>query len=92
MQDDYSEQRSAGEEIKLRASELVQKIKDLVAEGNVRRVVVMKDNGDKLLEIPMTAGVVAAGALTMIAPVLAGVGAMAALLSHVRIRVFRTEE
>ena len=97
MKDSYNERRTAGascarEEIRLKASELVQKIKDLVAEGNVRRIVVMKENGDRLLEIPMTGGVLAAGALTIIAPVLAGIGAMAALLARVRIRVIRDEE
>jgi hypothetical protein len=79
------------EEIRVKATELVEKVKALVAEGNVRKVIVSKENGERIFEIPLTAGVIAGGAITLIAPVLAGLGAMAALLSDVRVQVIRTD-
>ena len=70
------------EEIRVKANELVEKVKTLVAEGNVRRIIVSKENGERILEIPLTAGVIAGGALTLIAPLLAGLGAMAAATAN----------
>ena len=63
----------------------------LVAEGNVRRLIIRKPDGDTLLEIPLTAGVVAGGAVTIMAPVLAALGALAALLAEFRVEVIRTD-
>ena len=49
-------------------------------------------DGESLLEIPLTAGVVAGGAVTIMAPVLAAVGALAALLSEFKVEVIRTDQ
>ena len=80
------------EELTVTGQELVERIKKLVAEGNVRRLIIRKPDGDSLLEIPLTAGVVAGGAVTIIAPVLAALGALAALLSEFRVEVIRTDQ
>ena len=84
--------RSWTEELTVTGQELVERIKKLVAEGNVRRLIIRKPDGDSLLEIPLTAGVVAGGAVTIMAPVLAALGALAALLTEFRIEVIRTDQ
>jgi len=61
-------------------------VKRLIAEGNVRRVVV-KQEGQVVAEFPLTVGVVGA----VLAPVLAAIGALAALLTRCTIEVERTE-
>ncbi len=86
------EKKGFNEELKMKGSELVGRVKELIAEGNVRKIVVLKENGEVLFEVPMNAGVAVGGILTMMAPVLAGLGAAAALLSNVRVRVERTDK
>ena len=81
--------RPLTEEIVVAGSELVNSVKKMVAEGNVRRLIIRKSSGETLLEIPLTAGVVVGGALTILTPVLAALGAMAALLSEVKVEVVR---
>jgi hypothetical protein len=63
----------------------------LIAEGNVRRLIIRNPEDEKLLEVPLTAGVVVGGAFTVLAPVLAALGAMAALLTRVKVEIVRTE-
>ena len=75
------------EEFKIAGSDLVAKIKELVHEGNIRRIVI-KQNEDTVLELPLT--VAAVGAI--IAPVLAAVGAFAALVTNCSIVVERIVE
>lgn len=84
--------RNWTEEITVTGQELVERIKKLVAEGNVRRLIIRKPDGESLLEIPLTAGVVAGGAVTIMAPVLAALGALAALLTEFKVEVVRTEQ
>jgi hypothetical protein len=86
------EKKDFSEELKIKGSELVGRVKELIAEGNVRKIVVLKENGDVLFEVPMNAGVAVGGVLTMMAPVLAGLGAAAALLSSVRVKIERTDK
>ncbi len=70
------------EEIRIRGTEAVERIKELVAEGNVRKIVLKKENDEILFELPLTAGVLAGGAVTLMAPVIAAIGAAAAFLAH----------
>lgn len=76
------------EEFKVKGDELLGRIKELVREGNVRRVTIKNSEGKSLLEIPLTIGVVGA----LIAPVAAAIGAVAALLTECSIEVTRTAE
>lgn len=76
------------EEHKVSAKELVTKIKELVHQGNVRRITIKNEKGDELLEIPLTVGVV--GALLL--PVWAAIGAIAALAANYTLKVERTGE
>lgn len=70
---------------RLRGEALVEKVKELIHEGNVRRLILKNDKGHTVMEIPVTAGVVAAIA----APVVTAIGAVAALASDWTIEVDR---
>jgi hypothetical protein len=65
--------------------QLLEKVKQLIREGNVRRITIKDQAGKTVVEFPLTIGV--AGAV--LAPVLAAVGAMAALLTNCSITVER---
>ena len=85
-------EKSWTDEIVVAGSELVERIKSLAQEGNVRRLIIRKPSGEALLEIPLTAGVVAGGGLILLAPVLAALGALAALLAEVKVEIVRVED
>jgi len=80
------------EKIEIAASDLVERSKELIEEGNVRRLIIRNQDDEVLMEVPLTAGVVVGGAVTIVAPVLAALGALAALLTHVKIEVVRTRK
>ena len=84
--------RSWTEDIKVTGSELVDRIKELMEEGNVRRLIIRKPDGESLLEIPLTAGVAVGGVVTIMAPVLAAIGALAALIAEFKVEVVREDE
>jgi hypothetical protein len=73
------------EEFSLNADELVKKVKGLLHEGNVTKILVRDEQGKLLLELPVTAGLIGA----VLAPWLAAVGAVAALATKCTITVER---
>ena len=66
---------------------LLKKIKELIEEGNVRKIIIKDKNGKELMTFPLTIGVVGA----VLAPVLAAVGALAALIGECTLSVEREE-
>ena len=74
-------------EFKVKGEELLAKIKELIHEGNVNRIIIKDENGKTYIEIPVTVGVIGA----VIAPVLAAVGALAALAGFFTVQVIRKE-
>lgn len=76
------------ETIEVAGDDLVAKVKEIVHEGNVRRIIIKNEDGEQVIEIPLTVGVV--GALLL--PALAAIGAVAALLSKCTIEVEREED
>ena len=66
------------EEHKVSGEGLIARVKELIREGNVRRIIVKNDEGRSIMEIPLTLGVVGA----MLMPVFVALGAIAALASH----------
>ena len=90
--DDQDNQNGKKDEYQFSGSELVDRIKELIRQGNIRKIVIKKESGEVLFEIPMNAGVAIGGALTLFAPVLAAIGAAAALLTKVKVEVHRTDE
>ena len=90
MNDKSKEERTWTEEVEIDGGELVDRVKELIEEGNVRRLIIRKPNDEILLEVPLTTGVAVGGVVTLFAPVLAALGAMAALLARVKIQIVRT--
>ncbi|MEP7317442.1 MAG: DUF4342 domain-containing protein [Panacibacter sp.] len=76
------------ETFNINGEELLKKIKELIAEGNIRKITVHDKEGKELMSFPLTIGVVGA----VFAPVFAAIGAMAALLGECTISVEREEE
>jgi hypothetical protein len=89
---DEQKKRRVVEEVTLKGSELVDYVKKLIAQGNVRRLIIRKPDGEVLMEVPLVAGIAVSGALTLMAPVLAALGAMAALVANVRVEIIRSDE
>jgi len=82
---------TANEKFTVSGDKLVEKIKQLIHEGNIRRVRVIH-KGDTILEIPLTIGAPAAAVVALAAPVLAALGAFAALVTECTIEVEKIEE
>lgn len=75
------------EEFTVSSNDLIERVKQLLHEGNVTRIIVKDDKGNVMLEIPATAGVIG----IIIAPWLAALGVIAALATNCRIVVERRE-
>lgn len=73
------------EEFKVSGEELIAKVKELIAAGNARRIIIKNEAGETIIEIPLTIGAVGA----LIAPVLAAVGTIAALVTKCTIVVVK---
>ena len=73
------------EEIKVSGEQLLKKINELIKEGNVRKITIKDKSGIEVMSFPLTIGVIGA----VIAPILAAVGAIAALLTECTIAVER---
>jgi hypothetical protein len=76
------------EEFMVSGEELLEKVKELVHEGNIRRIIIKDPSGRTLLDLPLTVGVLGA----LVAPQLAAVGALAALVSKATLVVELVEE
>jgi hypothetical protein len=73
-----SNETSAQEEFSLKGEEILAKVKQLIDEGNVRRIIIKDKDGKTLIEVPLTIGVVS----IVLAPVLTAIGAIAALITE----------
>lgn len=82
-----NEKKTRTEEFQVDGDKLIAKIKDLVHEGNVRSIVIKNEEGRVLIDVPLTLGVVGA----LLAPQLAAIGAIAALITKSTIIVEREE-
>ena len=76
------------DEVNVAADDLVSRVKKIIKEGNVRRMIIKNDKGQTMLEIPVTA--VAIGAV--LAPYLAALGAIAAIATRATIHIERRKE
>lgn len=82
-----SEEKFRTEEFRVNGEELIARIKNLVKEGNIRRITIKNKEGKTVFEIPLTFGVVGA----LIAPQLAAIGAIAALVTEATVVVEKVE-
>ena len=78
-----SEEKVRTEEFSVNGEDLLGKIKEIIDEGNIRRIIIKKKDGDTVMEIPMNIGIVGA----FIAPQLAAIGAIAALVTEATVVV-----
>lgn len=77
--------KSPTEEFKVKGEALLSKVREIVHEGNVRRIIIKDGEGKTLIEVPLTLGVVG----VLVAPVAAAIGAIAALAADYSIQVER---
>ena len=75
------------EEVQVLGRDLVDKVKSLIHEGNVQRIVIKDEHGNTFVEIPITVAAVSA----IIAPLLAAIGAISALVARFTIVIVRSE-
>ncbi len=85
MEQQDKSQDSPKEEYKVSGDDILKKIKEVIKEGNARRIIIKNDKDEVLMEIPLTFAVVG----TVLAPVLAAIGALAALASEYSIVVIK---
>lgn len=85
---DMTDQTQHEEEFKVKGEDLLKKIKDLIKKGNARRILIKNSQGETIIEVPLTIGAVGA----VIAPALAAIGALAALLTDCTIVVIRKDD
>lgn len=83
-----SEEKVHTEEFRVNGEELIARIKNLIKEGNIRKIIIKDKEGKTVFEIPLTFGVVGA----LIAPQLAAIGAIAALLTEATIVVEKADQ
>ncbi len=87
-EDKASSEKTCTEEFKVAGDQIMAKVKELVHEGNVRRITIKNDQGNTLVVIPLTVGVVGA----ILLPIWAAVAAVAALVTNCSISVERKPE
>jgi hypothetical protein len=80
------------EELKVNGDTLVAEVKKLVHEGNVRRIIIKTDEGQTLIEVPLTIGVVGGVVGAVLLPVWAAIGAIAALAAKLTLVVEKVEQ
>jgi Domain of unknown function (DUF4342) len=80
-----TQQQPRTQEFTISGDEVVAKVKELINEGNVRRVIIKNEDGRTMIEVPLTIGVIGAALM----PVLAAIGAAAALATRCTIVVER---
>ncbi len=87
--DSTTGKRTFSEEIEVAGNQVVERVQELVKEGNVRRLIIRNPDDKILLEMPLTVGAVAGGVIALATPWLAALGAFAALVARVKIEIIR---
>lgn len=92
MSEEPKKKRTWTEEIEVEGRELVDRVKEWIEDGSATRLIIRKPNGEVLMEVPIVAGVAVGGAVTLFVPVIAALGAMAALLGQFKVEIVREKE
>ncbi len=79
------------EEFSISGDTLVNKVKELIHQGNIRRITIKNEEGQTLIEIPLTVGVVGSVISAAFFPVVAAVGVIGAMVAHLTIAIEREE-
>lgn len=80
------------EEVEVAANQLVDRVKELIEEGNVRRLIIKGADDEVYMQMPLTIGAVTGGVIALAAPWLVLLGAFAALVTRVKIEIVREVE
>jgi len=80
-----------GEQLEVAGNQLVDKVQELINQGNVRKVIIRSADDKELVNVTLTVGAVIGGVAALAAPWLAALGAIAALVARVKIEVVREE-
>jgi hypothetical protein len=91
MESEGAPARPFSEQLEVAGEELVERVKQLVQQGNIRRLVIKSADGRILLQIPLTLGMVVGGGLMFFYPILAMLTAIGGLVARVHIEVIREE-
>ena len=83
-----TEENTRTEEFEFSGDRLIAQIKELIKQGNIRRVIIKSEEGRVLINIPLTVGILG----SLVAPQLAALGAIAALVTHGTIVVEKINE
>ena len=83
-----TEQKCRTEEFQVSGEKVIEKIKEIIHEGNIRRIIIKNEQGQVLIEIPLTLGVIG----VVLLPVWAAIGAIAALAAKLTIVIERVDE
>jgi hypothetical protein len=87
--EDDPQDRVTVEEFKISGDALVAKIKDLIHQSNIRRIILKNDSGHTLIEIPLTVGVIGGAVGAAFFPVVAALGVIGAMVAHLTVVVER---
>lgn len=79
------------EEFKISGDDLVSRVRQLIHQGNIRRIIIKNDEGRTLIEVPLTVGVVGGVIGAALFPVIAAIGAIGAVVAHLTLVVERKE-
>lgn len=91
MKPKHDAPKTFAEEMNVAGSQLVERLQELVRQGNIRRLILRDQHGRTLLEVLLTLGVVGGAGVALFAPFLAAVGAIAALVTRIQIVIERYE-
>jgi hypothetical protein len=80
------------EEFEICGDQVVAKVKELIHEGNIRRISLQTEGGETLFEVPLTIGLAGAVAGVVLAPMLTAIGALAAIVAKLKVKVERVEK
>jgi len=83
-----TKEKTKKEEFKVSGEDVVKRVKELVKEGNIRRIIIKNEEGKTLIEVPLTIGAVGA----VLLPIWAAIGAVAALVTKCTIIVEKKED
>lgn len=86
-----SQEKIRIEEFTITGDALVAKVKEWIHQGNIRRIIIKNEEGRTLIEIPLTVGVVGGVIGATLFPVIAALGAIGALVAHLKVVIERRE-
>ena len=89
MSDEKRKNSEFVEELRVSGEHVVEKIRELIEQGNVRRLIVRKSNGEMIVELPLTPTVIGVGAVLVFAPMFTVLAGALAYLAEVKIEVVR---